>query len=76
MVFSSPIGAVADPVLVGDVWYVLRVDERGNRTEAASFEEAKPRLHEQLQQRKIEEAEEEWYQRARREAAIDIKLAV
>jgi peptidyl-prolyl cis-trans isomerase SurA len=76
VVFSSPIGAVADPVRVGDVWYVLRVDERGNRTEAASFEEAKPRLHEQLQQSKIEEAEEEWYQRARREAAIDIKLAV
>jgi len=76
VVFSSPVGMVADPVRVGDVWYVLRVDERGNRTEAASFEEAKPRLQEQLLQRKIEEAEEEWYQRARREAAIDIKLSV
>jgi len=76
VVFTSDIGAIADPVRVGDVLFVLRVDERGERAEAGSFEEAHDELKNKLFQQKLIEAEEEWYQRARREATIDVKLTL
>lgn len=76
IVFTTEIGKIADPVRVGDVLFVLRVDERGERAEVGTFEEASDELRNQLFQQKLIEAEEEWYQRARREAAIDVKLSV
>lgn len=76
IVFASEVGAVADPVRVGDVLFVLRVDERGERADAGSFEDSHEQLQNALFQQKLIEAEEEWYQRARREATIDVKLSV
>jgi hypothetical protein len=75
VVFATEAGAIADPVRVGDVLFVLRVDRRGRRSEASSFEDARDELENRVFLRKLEEAEEEWYQRARREAAIDVKLS-
>jgi peptidyl-prolyl cis-trans isomerase SurA len=76
-VFTSEIGAIADPIRVNDVLFVLRVDERGERAAGTrSLEESREDLRNILFQEKIVEAEEEWYQRARREATIDIKLSV
>ena len=76
-VFTSEVGAIAGPIRVGDVLFVLRVDERGERAEnAGTLEESREALQNELFQQKLIEAEEEWYQRARREATIDVKLSV
>ncbi len=77
IVFTSGVGTIADPVRVGDVLFVVRVDERGERAEqAGSMEDAREALHNELFQQKLIEAEEEWYQRARREATIGVKLSL
>lgn len=53
---------------------ILRPDERGERSEALPFEQVEAQLKEQVFGEKLKAAEEEWYQRARREAAVDVKL--
>jgi parvulin-like peptidyl-prolyl isomerase len=78
VVFNAPVG-VAQPLLklpYGNtfVFVVLRVDEKGEKSEAAPFEEIEEELRNQVFQEKLLDAEEEWYQRARREAAVDVKL--
>jgi peptidyl-prolyl cis-trans isomerase SurA len=57
------------------VLFLIRVDEQTTRSEVAPFDELKAQLQDQLFSEKLQEAEEEWYQRARREAAIDVKIA-
>ncbi|MEQ1567636.1 MAG: SurA N-terminal domain-containing protein, partial [Myxococcota bacterium] len=79
VVFTAPIGVVQPPVRVSaptglDVLFLMRVDEKSSRSEVAPFEDVRGRLEEQVFQGKLVEAEEEWYQRARREAALKIKL--
>ena len=65
---SSPTGA--------DVWFVLRIDEKTISSDVAPYEEVKPQLEQQVLNDKLGDAEEEWYQRARREAAVDVKIRV
>lgn len=79
VVEGAPVGAVQAPVRVPspsgvDVLFVVKVDERTTKSRAAAFEDVRQELENQLFQQKLADAEEEWYQRARREAAIDIKL--
>lgn len=79
VVFDAPVGVVQAPIRVAnegglDVLFVLRVDERTSKTRAAAYEDVKAELENQVFQQKLTEAEEEWYQRARREAAVDIKI--
>ncbi len=76
VVFAAEVGVVQPPRRVGDVLFVIRVEERGERSEVAPFEEVRGQLEEQVFQEKLQDAEEEWYQRARREAALVIKLQV
>jgi parvulin-like peptidyl-prolyl isomerase len=79
VVFAAPVGVVQPPVRVNnpdavDVLFVLRVDERTQKSRAAAYEDVKPELENQVLQQKLVDAEEEWYQRARREAAISVKI--
>jgi len=76
VVFAAEAGVVQQPRRIGDVLFVVRVASFDEVSEVAPIEEIKEQLTEQLFQEKLIEAEEEWYQRARREAAIDVKLAV
>lgn len=70
-----PLGTVLEPVRLGQVLALVRVDDRREKEgEVLPFEQVKPELRNQLLMAKIEDAEEEWYQRARREAAVDVKL--
>lgn len=80
VVFSGEVGVVQAPVRVSnpggvDVLFILRVDEKMAKTRAAAFEDVRAELENQVFQQKLTDAEEEWYQRARREAAIQIKLS-
>jgi peptidyl-prolyl cis-trans isomerase SurA len=68
-------GQAIGPVPVGQVLAILRVnDRRAAEGEIMPFEDVKEELRNQVFQEKLSEAEEEWYQRARREASVDIKL--
>jgi len=68
-------GTVLEPLRLGQVLAVVRVDERRTEEgEVLPFEQVKGELKNQLMMRKLQDAEEAWYQRARREAAIDVKL--
>ncbi len=78
-VFSGEVGVVQPPIQFTtpdgtEVLVLLRPDARGERSDALPFEEVEAQLKEQVFQEKLEAAEEEWYQRARREAAIDVKI--
>ena len=75
VVFSAEIGVTQPPVLVGEVLFVLRVVKKAlGESKVVAFEEVEERLRMQIFQEKVGEAEEEWYQRARRAAHIDILL--
>lgn len=81
VIFNAPVGEVQPPVPVlwsggVTVLFILRVDEKSERSEVAPLEQIEEELKNQLFQQKLLDAEEEWYQRARREAAIDVKLKV
>jgi peptidyl-prolyl cis-trans isomerase SurA len=68
-------GQVLPPIRLGQVLAVVKVDERKEQMgEVLPFEEVKGELRNQLLMVKIEDAEEQWYQRARREAQVDVKL--
>jgi len=79
-VFNAPIGVAQPPLRMSagngaDLLVILRVDEKASKSDASPFEEVKDQLQEQVFQTKLQDAEEEWYQRARREAAVSVKLA-
>jgi len=74
-IFATPEGLVAAPVRIGNILFVLKVDNFGERAEEMSLDEVRDQLKNTIFQEKIEEAEEQWYQRARREAAVDIKIS-
>ncbi|MEO0605266.1 MAG: peptidylprolyl isomerase [Myxococcota bacterium] len=73
-IFATPEGKVAGPVRIGNTLFVLSVDTFGERSEVFAFEEVQEQLKNAIFQEKIAETEAQWYQRARREAAIDIKI--
>jgi len=73
--FNAEIGTVQPPVRVGNVLFVVRVDQRAMGSSAVpSLEDMEPQLRNQLFQEKLAQAEEQWYQRARRQATIHILL--
>jgi peptidyl-prolyl cis-trans isomerase SurA len=68
-------GRVLAPVRLGQVMAVLRVDERRVADGSlVALEDIMEELRNQIFQEKLAEAEEQWYQRARRESAIDVKI--
>lgn len=75
VVFDAELGTFLKPVLVGNVAMIVRVVTRETvEGEVRPFDEVAATLKNQLFQGKLEDAEEEWYQRARREAAVIVKL--
>ncbi len=74
VIFGAEPQVAIRPLVLGDIVYVLSVRELGERDVEITFEDAKENLRGVLFQEKLQVAEEEWYQRTRREAAVDIKL--
>ncbi len=75
VVFDAPVGEVLDPIRVGQVLMVVRVNDKTVVEGAIQpFEEVAPGLRQQIMMRKVEEAEDAWYQRMRREVAVRILL--
>ena len=73
--FAAEVGVTQPPVLVGEVLFVMRVVKKGlGASQVVPFEEVEERLRDQIFSEKVGEAEEEWYQRARRAAHIDVVL--
>ena len=73
--FAAEIGVTQPPVMVGEVLFVIRVVKKGlGKSKVVPFEEIEEQLRMQIFQEKVAEAEEEWYQRARRAAHIDVLL--
>jgi len=76
-VFSPEVvpGTVIGPVPVGTVLAIVRLEDRRTAEgDVLPFEDVKEELRNQMFQEKLQEAEEEWYQRARRQASIMVKL--
>src|SRR5690606_23172963 len=67
-------GQVARPVPMADRLLVVQVAERTTGSSVRGFEEAAPELRNQLYEQKLDEGIEEWYQQARRRAAVRILL--
>ncbi|HHO49668.1 MAG TPA: hypothetical protein ENK18_02070 [Deltaproteobacteria bacterium] len=74
VIFSAEVGVVQPPLRLGTMLFIVRVDARGERALTLPFEEVEEQIRNQMFQEKLTEAEEEWYQRARREATIEVKL--
>ncbi|NCG20955.1 MAG: hypothetical protein GWP91_18250 [Rhodobacterales bacterium] len=73
--FEVDVGTVADPVRVGNVLFVVRVNKRElGESQVVPFDDVKDQLHGQIFQEKIDQVENEWYQRARRLASVEIML--
>lgn len=74
VVKSGQVGPAQGPIMLNNTLYVLSVRSTGERSVEMTFEEAKEQLRNVVFTEKLAEAEEEWYQRARRQAAIVIRL--
>ena len=73
--FSTETGKVASPILAGGVLYLVQITYQGEaEADLVPYEEAEAGIREQLFEVKIEEAREEWYQVARRQAHVEILL--
>lgn len=72
--FDTEVGRVCEPVVLGSYAFIMRVDAKGKGTDVAPFEEVADRLRAQIFERKMEEALDEWYEVARRNAAINVLL--
>lgn len=73
--FKAELGVVQPPIKVGNVLFIIRVDEKGlGEARVVPLEEVEDQLRNALFQEKVTEAEEEWYQRARRLASVEIML--
>jgi hypothetical protein len=75
VVFEAELNTVLEPILVGKVYFVLRVLSRGiGKGNVKSFDESKGDLQQAIFQQKITAVEEEWYQSSRRQSAIRILI--
>ncbi len=75
MAFTMTAGTFVGPVEVGGLLVVMRVAETGTAEgDVAPFEEVKEAVRNKLFESEIERVREEWYQRARRGAAVRIAL--
>jgi hypothetical protein len=75
VVFVAELNTVLEPILVGKVYFVLRVLSRGIGTgNVKSFDESKGDLQQVIFQQKISAVEEDWYQSTRRQAAIRVLI--
>lgn len=75
VVFEAELDKVLEPILVGKVYFVLRVLSRGiGQGNVKSFDDSKGDLQQAIFQQKINAVEEEWYQSSRRQSAIRVLI--
>ena len=72
VVFSTPAGTVAEPIVTSQGVFLLRVVEM--ESGADDFANVRDQLMEQLFQQRMAEEQERWYQQARSRASIRILL--
>ena len=73
--FQAEVGVVQPPIKVGNVLFIVKVTDKGmGEARVVPLEEVEDQLRNALFQEKVGEAEEEWYQRARRLAAVEILI--
>jgi peptidyl-prolyl cis-trans isomerase SurA len=76
VILATDPGQVSEPIIVDKMIYLVQVLEtREIAADIKAYEDVEDQLREQIFERKLEEAGEEWYQIARRQAAVDIFLA-
>jgi parvulin-like peptidyl-prolyl isomerase len=72
--FGTEVGRVGDPVVLGSYAFVMKVEGKGQSADVAPFEAVADRLRAQIFERKMEDALDEWYEVARRDAVVNILL--
>ena len=71
VVFSLELEQISEPVRVGNAVFLVKVTEL-RESDVLSYDEAAPRIREQLYQEKVEREVEEWTAAARKKAAIRV----
>ena len=75
VVFAGTVGEVQAPILAGPVLYGVRIKSRvEGEADVPPFEEAKEQLTEQLFMKKLGDAQQEWFEVAKRQAAIEVLI--
>jgi parvulin-like peptidyl-prolyl isomerase len=75
VVFDAELDTFLPPIQVGNMLVITRVTSRETiEGDVKPFEEIEAQLRNQVFSQKVQEAEAEWYQRARRESAVDVLL--
>ncbi len=75
VVYDAEVGKFLAPIRLGAVLAIVRVNTREiAEGDVKPFDEIEAQLRNQVFSLKVQEAEAEWYQRARRESAVDVKL--
>jgi parvulin-like peptidyl-prolyl isomerase len=73
VIFATPVGEIAPPVIVGSFLFLVKVvDEQA--VEVAPFEQVRERLVEAVKEQKSAVEIEQWYLEARRKAAVRVLL--
>ena len=71
--FSLIFGGISDPIHVGDMWYIVKVEDKiPERT--MPFEEVKGKLEKELEAQKANELQEKWIRDLKAKAKIEILL--
>lgn len=74
-VFAAPLKEVLEPLQVGNVLMLVRVNEKREvEADVRPFDEVSPALRNQLMTERVAEAEQDWYQRTRREVLVKVLL--
>lgn len=73
VVFAAELGVVSEPVVVGSAVFLVKVTEK-KASDVLSYEEAAPKLRDQIYQEKVERELEEWTASARRRASVRVLL--
>jgi hypothetical protein len=73
---ANQVGTAVGPIKVNDLLVVLEVARRelGESAASQTLDELRPKLQNEIFAKKLEQAEEEWYQIARRQATVVIVL--
>lgn len=73
VVFGGELNQVSEPVVVGNAVFLIKVVEKKD-SDVLSYDEAAPKIREQLFEEKMEREMEEWTVSARRRAAVRVLL--
>jgi parvulin-like peptidyl-prolyl isomerase len=71
--FSTEVGEVSEPVVTGQGVFLLEVRQR-EKIPVRPYEEIRDQIASKVFEGRIEREKDAWYQQARREAAVVIKL--